>query len=187
MRTPALLLATAALFLAPVVHAQDELTGGTYRVQLQDLRSRVDENQDQVRLARQRLMAISKALSGPGLAHVDVDVSDETTNAFKLASAKVSLDGAVQYDRHDGIADQKTLPVFTGAIAPGEHTVRLDIVLQGNGYGVFTYLRGYKITLTSTHTFTAASDKPLHVTATAFELTDVTVPLERRPQISWRQ
>ncbi len=185
MRT--LLLASLSLLLAPAVHAQDEVTGGTYRVQLQDVRSRVDENQEQVRLARQRLLSISKALAGPGLAHVDVDVNDETTNAFKLASAKVFLDGAVQYDRHDGIADQKTLPVFTGAIAPGEHTVRVDLVLQGNGYGIFTYLRGYKINLTSSHTFTATSDKPLHVTATAYELTDVTVPLERRPQLSWRQ
>jgi hypothetical protein len=169
-----------------VVHAQDEMSGSTYHVRLQDVRTRVDENQDQVRLARQRLMAISKALAGPGLAHVDVDVNDETSSAFKLVSAKVFLDGAVQFDRHDGIADQKTLPVFTGAIAPGDHTVRVDIVLQGNGYGIFTYLRGYKIDLTSSHTFTATSDKPLHVTATAYELTDVTVPLERRAQISWR-
>lgn len=186
MNKSVLLLTSVSFLLAPFAHAQEGMTGGTFRVQLEDVRSRTDENQDQVRLARQRLLAISKVLAGPGMAHVDVDVDDETTNAFKLVSAKVFLDGAVQYDRHDGIADQKTLPVFTGAIAAGDHTVRVNIVLQGNGYGVFTYLRGYKINLTSSHTFNATSDKPVHVTATAYELTDVTVPLERRPQISWR-
>ncbi len=178
--------ATAALplLLATTGHAQNEMTSGTYNVQLRDVQSKADEIQDQVRIARQHLMSISKDVGGPGLAHVDIDVSDRTTNAFKLIAAKVYLDGAVQYDRHDGFAEQKTLPVFTGAVSQGEHTVRVDVVLQGNGYGVFTYLRGYKIALTSSHTFNA-TDRATHVTATAYEVSDVTVPLEKRPQISW--
>ena len=68
--------------------------------------------------------------------------------------------------------------------SPGEHTARVEVVLQGNGYGVFSYLRGYKISLSSAHTWTATNE-PQHVTATLYELSDVTVPFQQRPQVRW--
>ena len=118
---------------------------------------------------------------------LDVDLSNDTSTAFRLSSAKVALDGVVQYDRHDNLGDEKKLPVFTGAVAPGAHTVTVEIVLPRNGYGVFTYLRGYQVTLASTHTFVATDGKPSHVTAAAYEPQPMaTLPFERRPQIAWR-
>jgi hypothetical protein len=176
-----------ALFLtAGAVHAQDNMSGGAYNVRLQDIQSRVDELQEQARIAKQRLRTISKGVDTPSLVRLDVDVDNETTSAFKLVSAKVLLDGALQYERHDdALGNERRLPALTGAVAPGAHTAQVEIVLQGNGYGIFTYLRGYKITLSSAHTFAVENSKPAHVTATAYELSDVTVPLERRPQITW--
>lgn len=41
------------------------------------------------------------------------------------------------------------------------------------------------VTLTSTHTWNATTEKPLHVTATVYELNDISVPFERRPQLRW--
>jgi hypothetical protein len=175
-----------AFGLVPSAHAQDSTTGGGANVRLENIRAQVDELQEKARQRHTQLMMIARALSSQNLARLDVDLSNDTSTAFKLSSAKVALDGVVQYERHDNLGDEKKLPVFTGAVAPGAHTVTVEIVLQGNGYGVFTYLRGYKVTLTSTHTFVATEAKPSHVTAAAYELTDVTLPFERRPQIAWR-
>ncbi len=138
---------------------------------LADVRARTDEMQHQVQLAHDRLAAMSKALMTPALAQTTIDVSDETAHAFKLVSARVLVDGALQYDRRD-VGAQRLLPVFTGAMSPGEHTVKVEA-------------GGYKVTLTSTHTWNATTEKPLHVTATVYELNDVSVPFERRPQLRW--
>ena len=180
------LFAAGFFFALPFGAQAQDTTAGTYNVRLQDIRSRVEEIQTRTHDVHIQLMTMAKDAMAPGLARLDVDVANQTTSAFKLFSARVWLDGSVQYERHEGLADEKNLPVFTGAVSPGDHNVRVEIVLQGNGYGVFTYLRGYKITLTSNHAFTVDASKPSHVTATAYELMDVTVPLERRPQISWQ-
>ena len=45
----------------------------------------------------------------------------------------------------------------------------MALTFQGNGYGVFSYLRGYKFEVKSSHAFTAVEGKTLTVVATAFE------------------
>ena len=96
--------------------------------------------------------------------------------------------GAVQFNLADytgALADQKEIPVFTGSIPPGDHTVQVVLNFQGNGYGVFTYLRGYKFEVKSAHSFTAVEGKTLSLFATALEKGGVTTPLEQRPTIEW--
>jgi hypothetical protein len=63
----------------------------------------------------------------------------------------------------------------------------MALTFQGNGYGVFSYLRGYKFEVKSSHTFTAVEGKALTVTATAFEKGGVTTPLEQRPTVEWHE
>jgi hypothetical protein len=58
---------------------------------------------------------------------------------------------------------------------------------QGNGYGVFTYLRGYKFTLKNSHSFTSVEGKQLSVTAIALERGGVTTPLAERPAMEWQE
>ena len=79
------------------------------------------------------------------------------------------------------LADQKDIPIFSGSMPPGDHTIQVALTFQGNGYGVFSYLRGYKFEVKSSHSFTAVEGKTLTVTATAFEKGGVTTPLEQRP------
>jgi len=178
MKMRALLLVTLPILSASLAHADDS------QPKLSDVRNRTDEMQRQVQLAHARLAEMSKALMTPALAQTTIDVVDETAHAFKLASARVYVDGVLQYDRRE-VGAQRQLPVFVGAMSPGEHAVKVEAVVQGNGFGVFSYLRGYKVTLTSSHTWNATTDKPLHVTATVYELNDVSIPFERRPQLRW--
>jgi len=98
------------------------------------------------------------------------------------------LDGAVQYNKTDqsgALGDQDEIPIFNGSIPPGDHTVQVLISLQGNGYGVFSYLRGYKFEVRSSHSFSAVEGKTITLDATAYEKGSVTTPLEERPAIRY--
>lgn len=164
--------------------------GATYGVRLRDLEARVDELKDQIRRSHTRLALLSDTILSGGAAgsRAEVLFKNEMSSAFRLVQALFVVDGAVQYNRSDetgALADQKEIPIFNGSIPPGDHTVQVKLKFQGNGYGVFTYLRGYKFDVTSAHSFTAVEGKTLQLVATSLEKGGVTTPLEQRPTIEW--
>jgi hypothetical protein len=167
------------------------MDGATYSVRLRDLEARVDELKDQIRRSHTRLALLSDTiLSGAAGARAEVIFRNEMTTAFRLTRALVIVDGAIQFNRQDetgALADQKEIPIFAGAMPPGDHTVQVALNFQGNGYGVFTYLRGYKFEVKSAHSFTAVDGKTLSLVATALEKGGVTTPLEQRPTIEWSE
>jgi hypothetical protein len=168
------------------------MNGATYAVRLRDLEQRVDELRDQIRRSHTRLALLSDTIIGGGAAgsRAEVEFQNEMSNAFELTRALFVIDGQVQYNHQDesgAMADQKDIPIYTGTMPPGDHTIQVALTFQGNGYGVFSYLRGYKFEVKSSHAFTAVEGKMLSVTATAFEKGGVTTPLEQRPTIEWRE
>lgn len=64
-------------------------------------------------------------------------------------------------------------------------TLQVLVNLQGNGYGVFSYLRGYRFEVRSSHSFTAVEGKTINLQAVAYEKGGVTTPLEERPAIRY--
>ena len=186
--------APVAVAGGPAVPIPDKpaMDGATYAVRLRDLEARVDELKDQIRRSHTRLALLSDTILSGGAAgsRAEVIFKNEMSSAFRLTRALVIIDGAVQYNRQDdtgALADQKEIPIFNGSIPPGDHTVQMKINLRGNGYGVFTYLRGYNFEVTSAHSFTAVEGKQLQVIATALEKGGVTTPLEQRPQVQWEE
>ena len=172
--------------------ADPGLNGATYAVRLRDLEQRVDELKDQIRRSHTRLAMISDTIIGGGAAgsRAEVVFKDEMSSAFLLVRALFVIDNQVQYNKQDdsgALAEQKEIPIYTGSVPPGDHTIQVSLTFQGNGFGVFSYLRGYKFEEKSSHAFTAVEGKALTVTATAFEKGDVTTPLENRPQVGWHE
>jgi hypothetical protein len=176
----------------PSAAAPVAMDGATYGVRLRDLESRVDELKDQIRRSHTRLSLLSDTIMSGGMAgsRSEVLFRNEMSSAFRVVRAMFIIDGAVQYNKQDdsgALADQKEIPIFTGAVPAGDHTVQVLLTLQGNGYGVFTYLRGYKFEVKSSHSFTAVEGKMLNLVATALEKGGVTTPLEQRPGIEWQE
>jgi hypothetical protein len=168
------------------------VNGATYSVRLRDLEQRVDELKDQIRRSHTRLAMISDTILSGGAAgsRAEIVFHDEMSSAFVLTKATFVMDNQVQYNKLDesgALADQKDIPIYTGSVPPGDHTIQMALTFQGNGYGVFSYLRGYKFELKSSHSFTAVEGKALTVTATSFEKGGVTTPLEQRPTIEWHE
>ena len=185
---------SAAVAAPPTAAASPDggMDGPTYTVRLRDLESRVDELKDQIRRSHTRLALLSDTIMSNGAAgsRTEINFHNEMSSAFRLIRALFVLDGAVQYNRQDdsgALADQKDIPIFSGSITPGDHSVQAKLTFQGNGFGVFTYLRGYKFDVQSSHSFTAVEGKTLALTATAYEKGGVTTPLNERPNMEWKE
>jgi hypothetical protein len=182
--------APATTGTAPAAAASQPVDGATYVVRLRDLEQRVDELKEQIRRSHTRLSLLSDTIlsGGVGGAHAEIVFKNELSNAFHLTGATFVLDGAVQYNKQDdsgALADQKEIPIFSGSVPPGDHTLQVVLKLRGHGYGVFSYLRGYKFNVPATHSFTITEGKAIRLEAIVWEKGDVTTPLEERPAIRW--
>lgn len=177
---------------APAVPIPAQADGATYSVRLRDLEARVDELKDQIRRSHTRLSLLSDTILTGGAAgsRAEIIYRNEMSTAFRLVKAAFIIDGAVQYNRQDDtgvLAEQKEIPLFSGSMPPGDHMVQAVLQFQGNGYGVFTYLRGYKFDVRNAHSFTVVEGKAIVVTGTSLEKGGVTTPLEQRPQFEWNE
>ena len=172
---------------APQTPAMD---GATYAVRLRDLEQRIDDLKEQIRRSHTRLSLLSDTiLSGGGAgSRANIQFKNELSSAFRITRVLVVLDGAVQYNKTDqsgSLSEQPEIPIFNGSIPPGDHTVQVLVNLQGNGYGVFSYLRGYKFEVRSSHSFTAVEGKTVQLQVLSYEKGGVTTPLEERPAIRY--
>ncbi|HEX2671967.1 MAG TPA: hypothetical protein VHM25_13885 [Polyangiaceae bacterium] len=170
------------------------LDGSTYVVRLRDLEQHIDELKEQIRRSHTRLSLLSDTIlsGGAGGARAEINFRNDLSSAFRLTGALFVLDGAVQYNKQDEaedspLANQKDIPIFIGSIPPGDHTVQIVIQLRGNGYGVFSYLKGYKFKVPSSHSFTITEGKTLKLDVIAWEKGDVTTDLTDRPAIRFTE
>lgn len=168
------------------------MDGATYAVRLRDLEARVDELKEQIRRSHTRLSLLSDTIlsGGVGGARAEIRFRTEMGGAFRLSRALFVLDGAVQYNKKDesgSLSNKKEIPIFSGSIPPGDHTLQVLVQMRGHGYGVFSYLRGYQFEVKSSHSFTVTEGKAIVLDAIAWEKGGVTTPLEQRPAIRYVQ
>lgn len=168
------------------------MDGQTYAVRLRDLEQKIDELKEQIRRSHTRLSLLSDTiLSGGGSgSRAVVRFKNDLSDAFRVTRALFVLDGAVQYNKTDqsgALSEQNEIPIFNGSIPPGDHTLQVLLNLQGNGYGVFSYLRGYRFEVRGSHSFSAVEGKTMQVDAIAYEKGSVTTPLEERPAIRYTE
>jgi hypothetical protein len=173
---------------ATTAAAPGGMDGATYAVRLRDVEQRVDELKEQIRRSHTRLSLLTDTVLSVGVSgsRSDLQFQNDMSNAFMLVRALFVLDGAVQYNKADdsgALAEQTQIPIFTGAVPPGDHTLQVLLQYQGNGYGVFSYLKGYHFDVRSSHSFTAVEGKTISVQVIAYEKGGVTVPLEQRPAV----
>jgi hypothetical protein len=177
---------------APRPASSGGMDGATYAVRLKDLEQRIDELKEQIRRSHTRLSLLTDTILSGGLAgsRSEIQFQNDMSAAFRLVRALFVLDGAVQYNKSDdtgALAEQKEIPIFSGSIPPGDHTVQILLQFQGSGYGVFSYLKGYHFEARSSHSFTAVEGKTLSLQIIAYEKGGVTTPLEERPAVRFNE
>ena len=183
---------TAATTATTTSSAGGKLDGATYAVRLRDLEQRIDELKEQIRRSHTRLSLLSDTIMGGGGsgAHATLTFENHMSSAFRLVKAVFVLDGAVQFNRVDdsgALAEQKKIPIYRGSVPSGDHTLQVLLEYQGNGYGVFSYLKGYRFEVRSSHSFTITEGRTITLQAIAYEKGGATVAFEQRPALRFQE
>jgi len=143
--------------------------------------------------AHTRLQAITAQVlagSGAGGAQLVVDHRNEMGSTFRLVRATYSLDGVAvssRVDENGSLADQQTFAVYNGRVPSGEHTLTVNLEYQGNGFGIFSYLRGYTFRARSVQSFQVPESRALRLQVVGYERGGSTTAVEERPSIRYTQ
>ena len=160
-------------------------------VRLRSLEKNVNELKEQIFRTKARLNLLKETVLGGtlGASRAVIRHKNEMGNSYSLIKAVYALDGVQIYSKADDtgrLAQMKEFDVYNGAIQPGSHTLSVVMFYQGNGFGVFSYLKGYKMTVRSSHTFVAGEAKATAITVVGYEKGNMTTNLEDRPAVDFR-
>ena len=168
-------------------------SNGSYTVRLHDLERRVNELKEQIFRSKARLNLLKETVLHGVIAGARAIIThrNEMGSMYTPIRYIYALDGQEIFSKTDEsgkMGDVKEIEVFNGSITPGNHTLSVQMVYQGNGYGVFSYLKGYKFTAKSSRTFTAPEGKQLQLKVVGFEKGNpITTDPKDRPAVDFRE
>ena len=172
--------------------AEKEVDAATYAVRLRDLEQRINELKEQIFRSKARLSLLAETVLQGVVAGSQTAIVHENkmSASYKLVKAVYALDGAPIFNRSDeegALGDRPEFDIYNGSIVPGEHTLTVNLEYRGHGYGIFSYLKGYRFKVRSAHTFTAPEGKAVHLRVVAYEKGGPTAPLEERPAVRYQE
>jgi hypothetical protein len=161
----------------------------SYAVRMHDLERRVNELKEQIFRSKARLNLLKETVLHGVIAGARAMIvhRNEMGSMYKPVRYVYALDGAEIFARSDDtgkLGDQKEIEIFNGSIVPGNHTLSVMFTYQGAG---LPYLKGYKFTAQSSHTFTAAEGKQVQLKVVGFEKGNaITTDPKDRPSVDFR-
>ncbi len=164
---------------------------GAYTVRLRGLEKNVNELKEQIFRTKARLNLLKETVLGGviGASRAIIHHKNEMGSSFRLIKAAYALDGVQIYAKTDdtgALAEMADFDIYNGAIQPGSHTLSVALTYQGNGFGVFSYLKGYKFNVKSSHTFVAGDSKTTNITVVGYEKGNITTQLSDKPAVDFR-
>jgi hypothetical protein len=169
-----------------------EVDAATYAVRLRDLEQRINELKEQIFRSKARLSLLAETVLQGVVAGSQTVIVHENkmSGSYKLVKVVYALDGAPILNRADeegGLSDKTEFDVYNGSIVPGEHTLTVNLEYRGHGYGIFSYLKGYRFKVRSSYSFSAPEGKAVNVRVVGYEKGGPTAPLEERPGIMFQE
>jgi hypothetical protein len=163
---------------------------GGYTVRLRSLEKNVNELKEQIFRTKARLNLLKETVLGGviGASRAIIKHKNEMGSSFRLIKAVYALDGVQIFAKTDDtgrLSEMQEFDVYNGAIQPGSHTLSVMMQYQGNGFGVFSYLKGFKYTVHHSHTFVAGESKTTAISVVGYEKGNITTQLQDRPDIAF--
>lgn len=186
---PAAEPAPAATPAAPEVPAQTADEAFTTRVKT--LEEQVVDLKEKIFRTKARLLLLQETVLGGDLssgARAVLYHRNEMGAQFILESVAYALDGAPIFTKVDDTGEldkREEFEIFNGRIVPGNHQIAVRMVYRGHGYGIFSYLEGYKFKLQSNQTFNAEAGKVTTVKVVGFEKGGITADIKEKPAIRY--
>jgi hypothetical protein len=189
--SPAVPAASSALPASSPAASEATSDNGSYSVRLKALERNVNDLKEQVFRTRARLNLLKETVLGGviGASRCVIKHKNEMGATFRLIRVVYALDGVQIMNKVDDsgrLAEMTEFDVYNGAIQPGNHTLSVQLVYQGHGFGVFSYLKGYKFKASSSHTFIAADNKATIVTVLGYEKPGITTNVEDKPAVEFK-
>lgn len=161
-----------------------------YVLRLQELEDRVNDLKEQIFRSKSRLVLLRERILGTriGGSQARIVHINDMSNTFELERVIYSLDGNQLYaatSEDDELNDREEIELYNGQIVPGPHNVSVEMVFVGNGFGLFSYLEGYRFRLRSSYAFTAEDGKVANLRVVGYEQGGVNQPIEERPDIRY--
>ena len=163
-----------------------------YLQQIRRIETQVNELKEEIFRSRTRLAILKESVLASGLSGTELKIvhRNEMGANFKLERILYLLDGSAirQTVDKDGELDrQEEIEILNGPISPGNHTLQVELIYRGNGFGVFSYLQSYRFTLNDVFSFRAEEGKLLTITVAGYERSGVTLELNERPDIRFER
>ena len=177
---------------APAASADAGITGEQYVVRLRDLEQRINELKEEIFRSKARLSLLAESVlqNVVGGARAMIHHQNEMGNSFRLMRSVYALDGApilTRADEEGSHADLHEFPVYNGQIGAGDHTLTVNLEYQGNGFGIFSYVKGYTFRVRSTQSFSVPDGKAIEIRVVGYEKGGPTTPPEERPAVRYIQ
>lgn len=162
-----------------------------FQTRVKTLEEKVVDLKEKIYRTKARLLLLQETVLGGDLssgARAVLVHKNDMGGSFALDSVAYALDGAPILTRTDKDGDLSKRPefeIFNGRIVPGQHQVAVRLVYRGKGFGVFSYLEGYKFTVSSSYTFSAEPGKVTMVKVVGYEKGGLTTDLKDRPAVRY--
>ena len=162
-----------------------------FQTRVKTLEEQVVDLKEKIYRTKARLLLLQETVLGGDLssgARAVLVHKNDMGGSFALESVAYALDGAPILTRTDKDGDLSKRPefeIFNGRIVPGQHQIAVRLVYRGRGFGVFSYLEGYKFTVSSSYTFTAEPGKVTTVKVVGYEKGGITTELKDRPAVRY--
>lgn len=161
-----------------------------YAVRLRGLEEKVNDLKERIFRSKARLILLKETVLNGVISGAKAVIlhRNEMGSSFTLEQVSYALDGAPLFNKTDVTGELDELDeveLFNGSIVPGNHNLSVYLLYRGNGYGFFSYLKGYSFKIKSSHAFTAEEGKVTTVKVVAYERGGFTTDLKDRPAVRY--
>jgi len=162
-----------------------------FSTRVKTLEEQVVDLKEKIFRTKARLLLLQETVLGGDLssgARAVIFHRNEMGSQFILESVAYALDGAPIFTKVDTNGDldkREEFELFNGRIVPGNHQIAVRMVYRGHGYGIFSYLEGYKFKLQSNQTFNAEAGKVTTVKVVGYEKGGITADIKDKPAIRY--
>src|SRR6478672_7365368 len=172
---------------APKPQTADE----AFQTRVKTLEEQVIDLKEKIFRTKARLLLLQETVLGGDItngARAVIFHRNEMGSQFVLETVAYGLDGAPIFTKVDANGDldkREEFEIFNGRIVPGNHQIAVRMVYRGHGYGIFSYLEGYKFKLQSNQTFNAEAGKATTVKVVGYEKGGITADIKDKPAIRY--
>ena len=180
---------TTAVAIAP--GAEGQRGDDNFELKVKNLEESVNDLKEKIFRTKARLLLLQETVLGGDItsgAKAVLVHRNEMGNSYTLEQASYALDGAPIFTRVDSEGDldkKQEIEIFNGRIVPGNHQVSVKLQYRGHGFGVFSYIEGYKFKVQSSYTFNAEGGKVTEVKVIGYEKGNITTDLKDRPAVKY--